>query len=245
MQDLIVNPKQITSPKVVADVARWVTRLDSLTKQNDANVNENWIKDFGEALINNLPYWVFNNQSCFYVAKKHTFFPSLKELIEDLTEWSEIYLRKKNEFSSGQQQLLQNSANLPQPIRNWIASYFNHRQSHWIMNDKEIPPILIQEAREKCWKELVRKNCFEAYKYLFPEEVKKQAEDKDYNQSWQGLTIDHVYQKIQEIEKNGSRVLKKATARLLRRAVVNYAPDSLQLVDQQYPNLNKNTEEVA
>lgn len=238
MQDLNVNPKQITSLKVVADVVNWVTKLDSLTKQNDANVNENWIKDFGEALINNLPYWVFSNQSCFHVAKKHTFFPSLKELIEDLTEWSEIYLRKKNGYSFDQQRLLQNAATLPQPTRNWVASYFNHRQSHWMMGDKETPSILEQEVREKRWKEITRKNCFEAYKYLFPEEVEKIRKEENERQYWV-MNEDTIFRQIQNIKMIPNRKLQKASVKILRDAVIKHSPKNLLLVEQSFPELVK------
>lgn len=238
MVNLVVSPEQINDRKFQAHILKWLKAVANLTKKSDTTVNENWLSDIGQALLENLPSWVFSRQSCNFVASKHTFFPSFKEMMEDLKDWADLEDRRKTELKIEHQEAIKNAADFPQPVRNWVASYVKHSGSNWKYDDAQSPNLQEQEARDKRFQKLMKAQCPEAYEYLFPREAKENIhtfEERIAQQKIEWADEKSISKTIEEIKNLPSLLLQGANIKFLKTGVSKYAPHLIDWVDQEFP----------
>lgn len=248
MVNLVVATDQINDRRLQSHILKWLRAVANLTKKSDATVNESWLSDIGQALLENLPSWVFSRKSCNYVASKYTFFPSFKEMIDSLKEWAELEDRKKSELNIEHQEAVKNAADLPQPTRNWVLSYVKHSGSNWTMNDTNKPDLNEQKKREKWFEGFMKQQCPEAYKYLFPREWAEQNKTEEQKKiENQGTWVNDagILHSIKEIETIPSPMLKAVNIRSLKKGVRKYTPEFIGLVEEQYPGSHDEEKEGA
>lgn len=220
-------------------IASWINNLVLLTKKADRSIDERWIATLTNALMAEFKSWYFCKSSMLFIAKRHEFFPSFKEICDDFKEWIEAERARRNLTGHDQGEYeTQRFKRLSESGQALVKSFRINQSKQWrhyaVGNNTEgteinPPPFDEQIRRENQRANWLHDKYPEAWAYLFPKEAEEERKAKDFSKDY---TEDQIYRTVMQIQNGPQDRLTALRLNALRAGIRRYAPQNLAFFEE-------------